>query len=73
LLNYIDAAQHVSGIIIPIIRSSFKLQSQPPVDVFPAVVGLLIKPPTAGNTDIGGCDGSLKELLMIGIIMPATW
>jgi hypothetical protein len=27
-----DAAQHVSGTIMPIIRSSFKLQSQPPAD-----------------------------------------
>jgi hypothetical protein len=33
LLSRIDAVQYVSVTIVPIIRSSFKLQSQPPVSV----------------------------------------
>jgi hypothetical protein len=33
LLGHTDVTQHVSGIIVPIIRSSFKLQLQPPVAV----------------------------------------
>jgi hypothetical protein len=47
------------------------------VNVFPAVVGLLTdygwKHIHLGiYTDTGGCDCSLKELLMMGIIMPET-
>jgi hypothetical protein len=41
------------------------------MDVFPAVVGW--KHIHLGiYTETGGCDCSLKELLMMGIIMPET-
>jgi hypothetical protein len=33
LFSRVNAAQHVSGNILPIIKSTFKLQSQPPVSV----------------------------------------
>jgi hypothetical protein len=45
------------------------------VDVFPAVVGLLVgwKHIYLGiHMETGGCDCSLKELLMMGIISPET-
>jgi hypothetical protein len=46
------------------------------VDVFPAVVGLLLTNRQhiyiGIHTETGGCDCSLKELLMMGIIMPET-
>jgi hypothetical protein len=47
----------------------------PEADVFPAVAGLLVgwKHICFGiHTDAGGCECSLKELLMMGIIMPET-
>jgi hypothetical protein len=33
LFSRANAAQHVSGNILPIIRSTFELQSQPPVSI----------------------------------------
>jgi hypothetical protein len=67
LLSRIDAAQHVSGIIMPIIRNSFQtagaasgFRMNAEVDVFPAVVDHGWKHTHLG-IHTGGCDCSLER------------
>jgi hypothetical protein len=70
LLIRIDAAQHVSGTIVPIIRSK-SVSSRGRLETHPAVVGW--KHIHLGiYTETGGCGCSLKELLMMGTMVPET-
>jgi hypothetical protein len=78
LFSHTDAAQHVSDTIVPIIRSSFKLQLQPPVGVWMRNWSCF-QPWSVWKHDhlrihtaTGGCDCSLKQLLIMGTIVPET-
>jgi hypothetical protein len=66
-------AHHQELFQTAVAASGFRINAE--VGVFPAVVGLLVGRyclPTNKPTTAGGCDCSLKELLMMGIIMPET-